>query len=488
MEIATAFVFEGYDMQSKIMRYIQRTVFVVMSAAFLSCVTTRTERTQEPAEGSATVPVAANTVSDTAAVAFARNVKAALDVQDMQRALSLFDTMPRELADDVGLQVVHASILVSAGRYAEAQEIVAALERAGVAETDTLELSAMIAAASGDRRAERAAVQKILATDPTNAIANIQQAKEHALNKRYQLAAHSYERALKGQPDNTEALFGCAQMNYYVGKLKESEAYLHRLLELEPNNAYAFAYLGKLAADDENYLRASRFVTQAIAADGMRPDFYLDLGVYERYQGHFDAAEDAWTKAIALQPDYFLGYVYRGGLYSERENYSRALADYLKVVEYNPKYYFAYEEIGVLQWHAQNWPAARSAFLEALNYASNNYAYMLMVAATYLKEKNTVEAKSYLARAMRGRATNSLEYQMLRLYHDQGGTNAENNVMLNIEREANTTKKGKLRYYMGLYYDLKGSEKAANEFYLQATSIQAPLFFEYRLAEWGLER
>ena len=40
---------------------------------------------------------------------------------------------------------------------------------------------------------------------------------------------------------------------------------------------------------------------------------------------------------------------------------------------------------------------------------------------------------------------------------------------------------------MGLYYEVFGSSEAAYEYYAKVAAMQAPMFFEYRLAQWGLE-
>ena len=64
---------------------------------------------------------------------------------------------------------------------------------------------------------------------------------------------------------------------------------------------------------------------------------------------------------------------------------------------------------------------------------------------------------------------------------------AENALSNSIQKEDNKTKRGKLLYYMGLYYDLKNLPQAAVTYYNKILEMQTPLFFEYRLAEWGLQ-
>ncbi|MBQ9630927.1 MAG: hypothetical protein IJR49_05015, partial [Treponema sp.] len=183
-----------------------------------------------------------------------------------------------------------------------------------------------------------------------------------------------------------------------------------------------------------------------------------------------------------------LAYSYRAALYKEQKQYMKALYDFYKVANTNSKYYYAYEEIGVLEWHEKDWQRSRSSFQRALNYNSKSVSYKLMIAATYLKEKNLFEAKYFLQKAMKGVDRASIEYEMLRLYHDQGGTNAENKLSMRLKAIADANAKGRMLYYMGLYYDLKGLSRVAEEYYNQVTAMQAPLFFEYNLAVWSTEK
>ena len=41
---------------------------------------------------------------------------------------------------------------------------------------------------------------------------------------------------------------------------------------------------------------------------------------------------------------------------------------------------------------------------------------------------------------------------------------------------------------MGLFYELNGFQEKAVEYYTKVKNMNAPLFFEYRIAEWGLEK
>lgn len=416
---------------------------------------------------------------------FAEELQKSLIKGDINGAIELYKDIPENLKGDVDLRILEASLLLSANRLNEAKTIVNELKKSGHNTIEVMEVEAEIANASGNFTEIQNVTNALLKADPTNATANLILGNRWALKKKYKLAAEYYKKVILKENDNEDGLFGYGQMNYYLGNFKESKNSFEKLAEINPQSDIAFQYLGKLAAESENYKTAIENIQKAIGLNPENSDYYIDLGNYSRNLGRYADAEKAWTKAINLAPDYFLGYTYRAGLYDEQNRLQEALADYKMVIKTNPKYYFAFEEIGILEFHMENWEEARKYFTKA-NEISDSYAYKLMILATYIKQNKMFEMKQLSEKYMKPMDRNSLEYKMIRLYHDQGPMNAENAVIKDIEKETNKSKRGKMKYYLALYYDMKGSKSVAAEYYNQITKMQTPMFFEYRLAEWAL--
>lgn len=418
-------------------------------------------------------------------VIFVEELQSLLNKGDLEKAISHFDRMPTSLAKNSDIKLLKASILVSANRLTEASEITNKILENEPANKGAMEIAAQIAIAEGNTSAKNAAVKKILAADPHNAAANIILGDQQQAAKKYKSALVFYKRALEGEPNNRDALYGVAKMSWFTGDIKSADKYFRKLNQLYPNNHESLAYLGKLAAENENYKVALDFVRKAINLSPETYDYYLDLGSYLRNIGKYEDAENAWTKAIEIEPTYFLAYAYRAGLRDEQEKIADALSDYHMVVKCNPDYYFAYEEIGILEFHEKNWETARTYFAKA-NSIKSQTAYQLMIVATYIQEKNIFEAKKAADIALKHIPDrDSLDYKLIRLYKDQGPVNAETSIALDLSKETDKNKRGKMTYYLGLYYEMKGSLAIAKEYYSKITSMQSPLFFEYRLAEWG---
>lgn len=430
----------------------------------------------------------ADRVKESENVSFVRQLKAALNRGSMDEALSLFDSLPASLSGDKELSKLHASLLISAARYKEASSVISSLEAANPGDIELLEMKMVLAKASGDKTAKKNALNAMIAADPNNAVANIELGQEQVLNHKYKQARTFYQKALIREPNNEAALFGYGQTSYYLDDLDNARKAFNKILAVDPQSSTAYSYLAKLDADDENYKRAENNVRKAIELDDTCYDYFMDLGTYLRNQGKFKDAEEAWTKAISIDPSYFLGYAYRAGLYDEQNMYDKALQDYRNVIKTNPKYYFAYESLGMLAWRAKSYTEAREAFELAYSINDKNISYPLIISACYLQEKKLQPAKLFLEKVMKNYQDHTtFEYVMLRLYHDQGPSNAENDIALRIQKEGNSTTRGKMLYYFALFYDMKGNTELAKKYYSEITAMNSPMFFEYRLAEWSME-
>ena len=419
---------------------------------------------------------------------FALGLQAALQEGSLQNAIALFDSMPASLAGNTDLQKLRASLLISDGKTAEAQKVITELEQKNSSDIEIKEMKIVLAKASNNAAAKSAAIKELLVLDPNNPGANIELGEEKVLKKKYKEARGYYMTALKGDENNQEALFGYGQTSYYLNKIEDAKKAFNKILRLDPNSAIAYAYIGKLYAEDENYKLAEENILKAIQLDPNAYDFYMDLGSYSRFRGKFKQAEEAWSRAIQINPDYFLAYAYRGGLYDEQNKYAQALDDYRMVIKTNPKYFYAYESLGILAWHEENYAEARASFEKAFSYYPQNISYPLIIAACMYKSNRAFEVKPFLQKVMKNYGDHeSLEYLMLRLYHDLGPSNAENLITQKIIKEDNSTKKGKMSFYMALYDEIKGRTELAKKMYNEIAALQSPMFFEFRLAEWKVK-
>ncbi|MDR1747833.1 MAG: tetratricopeptide repeat protein [Spirochaetaceae bacterium] len=462
----------------------KKAFFPVLCTAFLfySCVTTDKAvppaDTQEP--GVAAVP---GETDEFLPSEFAMEVSEKLDEGLFDEALDLFEEIPPEYADDKGLNYLYASLLMSAGKVDQAEQAAVSLLEADPTNTDVLFLNTLIAKAGGDSSKKSVLLKEILEIDPENADANAELGNEQMKKKNFLLARTYFQKSLASAPDNSVALTGYGQVNYYLGNFEESRNSFLRLQEVDPRNSLSWSYLAKLDAEDERYGSAAENMEKAIALAPAYYDYWIDYGDYLRRIRRPGDAIDAWTEAIRIDGSYFLAYIYRGALYDELQRYSEAAADYRMAAKANPSYYFVYESLGILLWKEKNWKECRQAFYSAYEKNPSNISFILMISACYEQERNLQASKDFLSQAIKRVTRNSLEYYVARLYHDRNG---DNDVLVRIGKEPDLNKKGKMLFYVAQYYQANGREDLANKYFLEISLIQRPMFFEARLAEWAL--
>ncbi len=425
-------------------------------------------------------------VEEPANVKFARQLQELLAQNDIKGAIALFDEIPAELSDDTEMKLLLGALYFSDGQYENSIAVANKVLELDPQNMDALELISMCQRAMGDKVSYKNTANQILQLDPYNATANIQKAEEYALNKKWKPARECYKKVLQKDSDNTEALFGYAQMSYYLDDVKTAKNTFQKILNIDSKNDLALAYMAKLYAEDSNYSKASEYVSQALKIDENNYDYWIDYGSYLRFQGKFDEAEKAWTRATEIDPDYFLAYAYLAGHFDENEKIPEALENYRKVIKTNPKYFYAYESTAILEYHEGNYKNSIAFFSKAYEY-SQSYSYSLMIAACYYKLKDPLSAKKVLQAQLKKMDNSTVEYSLVRFFADNYSRNAENTLISKINTIDSSNTKGKFWFYLGLYYELNGAEKIALDYYTKVTNLHAPMFFEYRFAEWGLK-
>ena len=69
---------------------------------------------------------------------------------------------------------------------------------------------------------------------------------------------------------------------------------------------------------------------------------WFDLGILELKSRRYQAAIEAFSKAIEINPHDDIAYNYRGIAWSHKGDYDQAIADYTKAIDINPRYTNAY--------------------------------------------------------------------------------------------------------------------------------------------------
>jgi tetratricopeptide (TPR) repeat protein len=407
-----------------------------------------------------------------------------LDRGDFSGALALFGVIDPAEAEDPAIRLLKASILNSAGRPGETKALAEEILAGEPENTDALFVLAAAEAASGREREQRTILERIIKIDPVNVEALVDLGNIALGIRSLRTAASYYDRALKAAPENGEALVGRARVYRYDKNPKNAEQLLNRAVRLypqwaSPRHERARLYRGAGYAEDA--------LKDLDAAKALEPDNYwiaVDRGSALIDLNRKPEALEEFSRAISIDPETFIAYVYSAGIKDETGDYGGAEKDYGVLVKLKPEYYFAFEGLGFIRMRNHQWAEARDAFLEAYRQAPAELGYALLAAMNWMRAGKINDPRQFLEQALRKVERESLDWYMLRLYHDLAG---DNEVAIRIDREKNLDHKARMLYYLANYYDIRGSRTLADKYFIQVKELDRRAIPEWRLNEWIVE-
>ena len=406
-----------------------------------------------------------------------------LAAREYSPALELFNSLPQEFTERSEIKIMHASVLNSAGRPAEAKQIANSIISVEKNDTEALMILADAAALEGKERDRRNFLERIIAIDPKHARALNDLGNLALGNRNLYAAAGYFDRALAAEPENGESLVGRAVVYRYNKEQKNSERLLNRAANLYPQWARPFQERARL-------YRGAGFIDAALEdlddAKKLEPDNYwinVDRAIVLMDMNRKEDALKDFSRAIELDPENFFAYVYSAGIKDEFGDYTGAERDYSILARLKPDYFFAFEGLGVLKMKKKDWAGARDAFLDAYKQAPKEYTYALLAAVCWMRSGRQTDPKQFLAQVLRTAPRDTLEFSMLKLFHDLNG---DLDAAIKVENEQNIYTKAKTLFYLASYYDIRGNTNLANRYYLLVQELDAEATIEWRLNEWIL--
>jgi tetratricopeptide (TPR) repeat protein len=407
-----------------------------------------------------------------------------LGEQEFAEAIALFDQIASPDAESANIRLLRASALNSAGSFVEARETANAV----IAEfPENMDAVFVLASIEGnDRRPalQLSLLENILATDPVHVDALVAMGGLRLSKRGFKDAAAFYDRALDAAPENGNALVGRALVYRYNHDAASAEAMLTHAVELYPEWFSPYAERARLYRDAKKPALA---LADLDTAKELAPTSYwvaTDRGSVLIDLRQKKAALAEYQRAIGIDSENFLAYVYSAGLKDELGDYDGAEHDYAELARLKPDYYFAFEGLGVHKMRKGDFKAARDAFLTAYSCAPES-TYALLAAVNWMKAGNSAETKTFLDQALRGVGKDTTEWVMLKLFRDQSGDVL---AAQRLDRERNEDVKAKMLFYLAYYYDVIGKTAVADIYFQKVRELNRPYMLEWRLNEWAIEQ
>ena len=411
-----------------------------------------------------------------------------LSTSEFDKAIALFDEIPAPDRDNAQLLLLKASVMSSAGKNNEARVVTETVLAKEPENTGALFVLAAIESASGRQRQQQTALEKIIAIEPENAEALIALGNLSLQARAVRPAASYFHRVLTSDGQNAEALIGLSRAFRMNREWDQAEILLNSVVELHPEMVEAWNERARFYWGRENLKGALQDLDEA---KKLSPNDYwiaIDRGTLLLEMNRKEDALLEFNWAISINPNEYRAYAYTSGLKDDLGDHEGAENDYTILAGLKPDYYFAFEGLGLHKMRKGNWAEARDAFAQAYRYAPDEHLYALLSAINWMRAEELSSPRAYLAQVLNKARRNTLEWYMIRLFHDLTARNylGENDMASRLDRETDITLKARMLFYMALYYDVRGNTALANKYFLLVNELDRKAIPEWRLNDWIL--
>ncbi len=147
-------------------------------------------------------------------------------------------------------------------------------------------------------------------------------------------------------------LYKDASREKYIRDLEEQDKSM-LFTETDPVLARQSFEKGRTYVNEKKYPEAYRMFSTAITNDPSISEYYTGLAILEtmNFNNHpvnLDAAEQAFSRAVELNPEEPRNYYYLGVIYKNKEDYATARGYFLKALVHNPNHKESKKQLEIL--------------------------------------------------------------------------------------------------------------------------------------------
>ncbi len=160
---------------------------------------------------------------------------------------------------------------------------------------------------------------------------------------------------------------------------------LKTTLHSEQDDPFVNHTRGVMLLHQKEYSSAAGYLKRAAEGEPDNAAYWNDFGLAMSFMGEFNAAKQAFQKALKLHPELTDAHNNLGMIYTEEGKLDKALEEYGKVIQDKtyPTPYFPYFNIGLLKLKQGQKEAAEMAFEQAIKLKPDFYRAYAELAALY---------------------------------------------------------------------------------------------------------
>jgi len=208
----------------------------------------------------------------------------------------------------------------------------------------------------------------------------------------YEEAISHYQSALSIDGKLTDSLIHCGMAYHKLGQTDAAIACLHRALDQERTNAYAFHVLGKFHGDLKDYSRALDYLQNASNLAPKNIEFKLEFAKTLDKSGLLDEAALLYHQICEENPNYLEAFNAYAALLREYRRFDEALECANRAQQIAPDDIAVEEQIADIYLGMGNTEEALKRFNNALSASPDKLSILKGIGTAYLEVGDLTEA------------------------------------------------------------------------------------------------
>ena len=180
-----------------------------------------------------------------------------------------------------------------------------------------------------------------------------------------QLAKSLYEKVLKKDSNNFEAVFLLGSLFLQTRNFQDAIKFLNKSIIIRPKHANTYQNLGYAFVELGEYEKAKELFYKAIEIEPKHGDAYFNLANTYKQMRNFKKAKEFYEKTIKIQPNNPSAHNNYGNICKQLGEFSKAITSYNKAIELKPDHPRAHHNLGNTYNQLGEYPKAIASFKRA---------------------------------------------------------------------------------------------------------------------------
>lgn len=356
---------------------------------------------------------------------------AAVNQGQFSRGVEILAPMRAQAKDDPLVAEAYSVALEKTGNAAAAFRLNAELFHTSVEDQDAM-LAGQIFRQAQLRNEARGWLEAYVRRSDTSANPDIlyMLAGMYAEQGRNEEASALYERVLKSNPDNVDALVELSELELQLGNKRDSLSHLYAAKTLSSRDVSSLLHFSQICMRRHMYVDARDALQQVVAASPENREAWYQLGLAQYRIGEADAAEKDFRTALHLDPNDEWSRVALGAVLMGTSRQDSAEPEFHRVLTADPQCGAAHYYLAEIERRRGELTTAQQQLEKAVLDARQDARPLTALGEVQSEQHNYAAARKSFERAIALDPTSTVaHYHLASLLRSQGEKEEANKEM-----------------------------------------------------------